>query len=147
MIKWLLIFGFMAIFFMGRRSTFVKPASVDIWKPVDELEPRYSRFRELDPKTYEAFKNELDEAKKELLNPSIEYLKGSNLNRSAKHLRDAVDYFSLLTGSLPSGDSPYHEEITEIAIEIAVVGEKAIIDAAEETNQVFTPFMTNALIE
>lgn len=147
MIKWLLIFGFIAIFVMGRKSTFVKPASVDIWKPVEDLEPKYSRFRELDPKTYQAFKNELDEAKKELLNPGIEFLKGSNLNRSAKHLRDAVDYFSLLTASLPSGDSPYHEEIAEIAIEIAVVGEKAIIDAAEETNQAFTPFMTNALIE
>ena len=74
MIKWLLIFGFIAIFFMSRKSTFVKPASVDIWKPVEDLEPKYSRFRDLDPKTYQAFKNELDEAKKELINPSIEYL-------------------------------------------------------------------------
>ena len=147
MIKWLLIFGFIAIFFMSRRSNFVKPASIDIWKPVEDLEPKYSRFRDLDPKTYEDFKRELDEAKKELINPNIEYIKSSNLNRSAKHLRDAADYFSLLSVSLPSGDSPYHDEIADIAVEIVFVGEKVIMNAAEETNQAFTPVITNALID
>lgn len=147
MITILLIIGFATLFILGRRSTYSKPASVDLWKPIEDMMPNLSRFRELDEATYSRFVNELDEAKKEMLNPDLTVLKGDSLERSGMHIRRAVDEFSSLSGSLPSGDSIYHDEIAELAMELALTGDRVLVSAAEETKQPFTPRVLNALID
>jgi hypothetical protein len=147
MITILLIIGFAILFMLGRRSGYGKSANPDLWKPVDDMIPNLSRFRDLDPETYTRFEKELDSAKKEMISPDITVLKGVNLERSGMYLRRAVDEFSSLAGSLPSGDSVYHDEIAELAASLAITGEKVLLDAAEETKQPFTPRLLNALID
>ena len=147
MITILLIIGFAILFMLGRRSGYGKPANPDLWKPVEDMLPNLSRFRELDPETYTRFEKELDSAKKEMVNPDVTVLKGVNLERSGMYLRRAVDEFSSLAGSLPSGDSVYHDEIAELAASLAITGERVLMDAAEETKQPFTPRLLNALID
>ena len=147
MITIFLIICFSIIFILGRRSTYVKPSNPDLWKPVDDMIPNLSRFRDLDPITYTRFEKELDMAKKEVVNPDITILKNDNLERSGRYLRHAVDEFSSLAGSLPSGDSIYHDEISELAATLAITGEQALVNAAKETKQSFTPRLLNALID
>ena len=147
MITILLIIGFAILFILGRRSGYGKQVNPDLWKPVDDMLPNLSRFRDLDPDTYARFENELDSAKKEMISPDITVLKGVNLERSDMYLRRAVDEFSSLAGSLPSGDSVYHDEIAELAASLAITGERVLMDAAEETKQPFTPRLLNALID
>ena len=132
---------------LGRRSGYGKPVNPDLWKPIDDMIPNLSRFRELDPETYARFEKYLDSAKKEMISPEISILKGSSLEISGKYLRNAVDEFSSLAGSLPSGDSVYHDEIAELAASLAITGERVLMDAAEETKQPFTPRLLNALID
>jgi len=148
MITILLIIGFAVIFILGRRrSGYGKPVNPDLWKPVDDLIPSLSRFRDLDSVTYARFEKELDSAKKEMISPDVTVLKGVSLERSGRYLRRAVDEFSSLAGSLPSGDSIYHDEIAELAATLAITGERVLLDAAEETKQPFTPRLLNALID
>jgi len=89
----------------------------------------------------------LNLAKKEMINPDIAIIRGSNLERSGMYLRRAVDDFSSLSISLPSGDSIYHDEIAELAANLAITGEKVLMEAATETKQTFTPRLLNALID
>ena len=147
MITILLIIGFAIIFMLGRRSGYGKPANPDLWKPVDDMIPNLSRFRDLDPETYARFEKDLESAKKEMISPDVTVLKGVSLERSGRYLRRAVDEFSSLSGSLPSGDSVYHDEIAELAASLAITGERVLMDAAEETKQPFTPRLLNALID
>jgi hypothetical protein len=147
MITILLIIGFAIIFILGRRSGYGKPVNPDLWKPVDDMLPNLSRFRDLDPVTYARFEKELDSAKKEMISPDVTVLKGVSLERSGMYLRRAVDEFSSLAGALPSGDSVYHDEIAELAATLAITGERVLMDAAEETKQPFTPRLLNALID
>jgi len=147
MITILIIIGFAIIFILGRRSGYGKPVSPDLWKPVDDLLPSLSRFRDLDPVTYTRFEKELDLSKKEMISPDVTILKGVSLERSGRHLRSAVDEFSSLAGALPSGDSVYHDEIAELAATLAITGERTLLAAAEETKQSFTPRLLNALID
>ena len=132
---------------LGRRSGYGKPANPDLWKPVDDMIPNLSRFRDLDPETYARFEKDLESAKKEMISPDVTVLKGVSLERSGRYLRRAVDEFSSLSGSLPSGDSVYHDEIAELAATLAITGERVLMDAAEETKQPFTPRLLNALID
>jgi hypothetical protein len=147
MITILLIIGFAIIFILGKRSGYGKPVSPDLWKPIDDMIPNLSRFRDLDPETYTRFERELESAKKEMISPDVTILKGISLERSGMYLRRAVDEFSSLAGSLPSGDSIYHDEISELAASLAITGERVLVNAAEETKQSFTPRILNALIE
>ena len=147
MITILLIIGFTVLFIMGRRSGYSKPVSPDLWKPIDDMVPNLSRFRNLDSETYSRFAKELAEAKKEFVNPNLAIIKGASLERSGIHLRRAADEFSSIAGSLPSGDSVYHDEIAELAAEFAITGEKVLTQAAEETKQSYTPRLLNALID
>jgi len=147
MITILLIIGFAIIFILGKRSGYGKPVSPDLWKPIDDMIPNLSRFRDLDPDTYARFEKELESAKIEMINPDVTILKGVSLERSGMYLRRAVDEFSSLAGSLPSGDSVYHDEISELAASLAITGERVLVNAAEETKQSFTPHLLNALIE
>ena len=147
MITILLIIGFMTLFILGRRSTYSKPASPDLWKPIDDLMPNLSRFRDLDQETYSRFEKELSRAKEEMINPDPTILKGANLERSGMHLRRAADEFSSLAVALPSGDSVYHDEIANLAAELAITGERVLIEAAEQTKQSYTPRLINALID
>ena len=142
MITFLLIIGFSIIFFLGKRSGYAKPVKKESWKPIDDLLPNLSRFRELDSVTYAKFIDNLELAKKEMFNPYE-----TNLELSSTHLRRAVDDFSSISGSLPSGDSAYHDEIAELAVNLAITGEKILMEAAEETNKPFTPHLMNALID
>jgi len=145
MITILLIIGFVTLFILGRRSAYSKPVSPDLWKPIDDMLPNLSRFRDLDPETYTRFEKELESAKREMINPDTTILKGVNLERSGMYFRRAVDEFSCLSGSLPSGDSVYHDEIAELAASLAITGERVLVNAAEETQQPFTPRLLNAL--
>lgn len=147
MITILLIIGFSILFILGRRSTYAKPSSPNLWKPIEDLLPNLSRFRDLDSVTYEKFMENLNLAKKEMINPDITIIRGSNLERSGMYLRRAVDDFSSLSISLPSGDSVYHDEIAELAANLAITGEKVLMEAATETKQTFTPRLLNALID
>ena len=147
MITILLIIGFSILFILGRRSGYGKQVNPDLWKPVDDLMPNLSRFRDLDPDTYTRFENELDSAKKEMISPDITVLKGVSLERSGRYLRRAVDEFSSLAGSLPSGDSVYHDEIAELAASLVITGERVLVEAAEQTKQSYTPRLINALID
>jgi len=147
MITILLIIGFSIIFMLGRRSGYGKPASPDLWKPIDDMIPNLSRFRNLDPGTYARFEKELDSAKREMINPDATILKGASLDISGNYIRRAVDEFSSLAGSLPSGDSVYHDEIADLAAELAVTGERVLIEAAEQTKQSYTPRLINALVD
>ena len=147
MITILLIICFVIIFILGRRSGYSKSANPELWKPVDDILPNLSRFRDLDQVTYGRFEKELDYAKKEMINPDLTILKGASLERSGMHLRRAVDEFSSLAGALPSGDSVYHDEIAELAATLAITGENVLLKAAEETKQSFTPRLMNALID
>ena len=147
MITILLIIGFAILFILGRRSGYGKQVNPDLWKPVDDMLPNLSRFRDLDPVTYARFEKELDSAKKEMVSPDVTVLKGVSLERSGMYLRRAVDEFSSLAGSLPSGDSVYHDEIAELAASLVITGERVLIEAAEETKQPFTPRLLNALID
>jgi hypothetical protein len=137
MITILLIIGFSVIFFLGRRSTYAKPVSSDHWKPIEDLLPNLSRFRELDSDTYAKFIKNIELAKQEMSNPES----------SGLYLRRAVDDFSSLSGSLPSGDSTYHDEIADLAVNLAITGEKVLMEIAEESKQHFTPRLFNALID
>jgi hypothetical protein len=147
MITILLIIGFSIIFMLGRRSGYGKPASPDLWKPIDDMIPNLSRFRNLDPDTYARFEKKLDSAKREMINPDATILKGASLDISGNYIRRAVDEFSSLAGSLPSGDSVYHDEIADLAAELAVTGERVLIEAAEQTKQSYTPRLINALVD
>ena len=147
MITILLIIGFAILFILGRRSGYGKQVNPDLWKPVDDMLPNLSRFRDLDPDTYARFENELDSAKKEMISPDITVLKGVSLERSGRYLRRAVDEFSSLAGSLPSGDSVYHDEIAELAASLVITGERVLVEAAEQTKQSYTPRLINALID
>ena len=147
MITILLIIGFAILFILGRRSGYGKQVNPDLWKPVDDMLPNLSRFRDLDPDTYTRFENELDSAKKEMISPDITVLKGVSLERSGRYLRRAVDEFSSLAGSLPSGDSVYHDEIAELAASLVITGERVLVEAAEQTKQSYTPRLINALID
>jgi hypothetical protein len=147
MITILLIIGFSILFILGRRSAYTKPASSDLWKPIEDLLPNLSRFRNLDSVTYEKFMENLNLSKKEMINPDITIIRGSNLERSGMYLRRAVDDFSSLSISLPSGDSVYHDEIAELAANLAITGEKVLMEAATETKKTFTPRLLNALID
>ena len=147
MITILLIIGFAILFILGRRSGYGKQVNPDLWKPVDDMLPNLSRFRDLDPETYARFEKDLESAKKEMISPDVTVLKGVSLERSGRYLRRAVDEFSSLSGSLPSGDSVYHDEIAELAASLAITGERVLMDAAEETKQPFTPRLLNALID
>ena len=132
---------------LGRRSGYGKPASPDLWKPIDDMIPNLSRFRNLDPGTYARFEKELDSAKREMINQDATILKGASLDISGNYIRRAVDEFSSLAGSLPSGDSVYHDEIADLAAELAVTGERVLIEAAEQTKQSYTPRLINALVD
>ena len=132
---------------LGRRSGYGKPASPDLWKPIDDMITNLSRFRNLDPGTYARFEKELDSAKREMINPDATILKGASLDISGNYIRRAVDEFSSLAGSLPSGDSVYHDEIADLAAELAVTGERVLIEAAEQTKQSYTPRLINALVD
>ena len=147
MITILLIIGFVTLFILGHRSAYSKPASPDLWKPIEDLMPTLSRFRDLDQETYSRFEKELSRSKEEMLNPDLTILKGANLERSGMHLRRAADEFSSLAGALPSGDSVYHDEIAELAAELAITGERVLIEAAGQTKQSYTPRLINALID
>jgi hypothetical protein len=147
MITILLIIGFVTLFILGRRSAYSKPVSPDLWKPIEDLMPNLSRFRDLDQETYSRFEKELSRAKEEMLNPDLTILKGANLERSGMHLRRAADQFSSLAGALPSGDSVYHDEIASLAAELAITGERVLVEAAEQTKQSYTPRLLNALID
>ena len=132
---------------LGRRSGYGKPASPDLWKPIDDMIPNLSRFRNLDPDTYARFEKKLDSAKREMINPDATILKGASLDISGNYIRRAVDEFSSLAGSLPSVDSVYHDEIADLAAELAVTGERVLIEAAEQTKQSYTPRLINALVD
>lgn len=147
MITILLIIGFAVLFILGRRSGYSKSASKDLWKPIDDMLPNLSRFRDLDPNAYLRFETELTSAKREFTSPDISLLKGSNLDRSGMHLMRASDEFSSMAGALPSGDSVYHDEIAELSAELSIVGERVLSKAAEETKQSYTPRLSNALID
>jgi len=147
MITILLIIAFIIIFLLGRRSGYGKPTNPDLWKPIDDMLPNLSRFSELDPVAYARFEQELNLAKEEMISPDVTILKGVSLERSGMHLRRAVDEFSSLSGSLPSGDSVYHDEIAELSATLMITGESVLIKAAEETKQPFTPRLLNALID
>ena len=147
MITILLIIGFSILFILGRRSGYGKPVNPDLWKPIDDMIPNLSRFRDLDKETYSRFVKELSRAKEEMISPDVSVLKGVSLERSGMYLRRAVDEFSSLAGALPSGDSIYHDEIAELAASLAITGEQVLVNAAEETKQTFTPRILNALID
>jgi len=142
MITFLIIVGFFIIFFLGKRSGYAKPVEKDSWKPIEDLLPNLSRFRELDSVTYAKFIDNLELAKQELFNPNE-----VNLELSGTYLRRAVDDFSSISGSLPSGDSVYHDEIAELAVNLAITGEKILMEDAEEIHKSFTPRLLNALID
>src|SRR5210317_2424722 len=89
MITILLIIGFAIIFILGKRSGYGKPVSPDLWKPIDDMIPNLSRFRDLDPDTYARFEKELESAKIEMINPDVTILKGVSLERSGMYLRRA----------------------------------------------------------
>jgi ABC-type Na+ efflux pump permease subunit len=132
----LLIIGMIIIFSMGRTSGYErKKTPGDVWKPLDDVMPSLSRFRNVDKRTYATMLEYIEEAKKNT----------SDLAISMRFLRKAVDEFASLSVSLPSGDSDYHDEIAGLAIELGVVGESVLMDIAEEKGKPFTPVFHNEL--
>ena len=132
-----IIAGFIIIYILGRRfSGYTTTEIEDKLKPLDELVSNMSRFANLDSETYKKFTKEVTEFKK-----------FDDLDVSSRHLRKAVDEFASIAGALPSGDSPYHDEIGMLAAEFGITGEKILADIAENTKKHFTPLFLNALID
>jgi len=132
-----IIIGFLIIYILGKRfSGYTTEEIEDKLKPLNTLLSNASRFVKLDPETYNKFIKEIDEFKK-----------FDDLDVSSRHLRKAVDEFASIAGALPSGDSPYHEEIAMLAAEIGITGEQILLDIAENTQKHFTPRFLNALID
>ena len=132
----LLIVAALVIIVMGRTSGYTRTKTPgDPWKPLDDLVPSLSRFRNVDTKTYTKVINILDKAKKET----------SDLAISMRYIRDAVDEFSSMSSSLPSGDSEYHDEISELANQLGLIGESVLMDIAEEKGISFIPVFHNDL--
>ena len=132
-----IIIGFIIIYIIGNRfSGYTNSEIEDNLKPLDELLPKMSRFANLDPETYNKFMKEINEFKK-----------FDDLDVSSRHLRTAVDEFASMSGALPSGDSPYHEEIAMLASELGITGEQILMSISEKTKKHFTPRLLNALID
>jgi hypothetical protein len=132
-----IIIGFIIIYIIGNRfSGYTNSEIEDNLKPLDELLPKMSRFANLDPETYNKFMREINEFKK-----------FDDLDVSSRHLRTAIDEFASMSGALPSGDSPYHEEIAMLASELGITGEQILMNISEKTKKHFTPRLLNALID
>jgi len=133
-----IIIGFIIIYIIGNRfsSGYTNPEIEDNLKPLDALLPKMSRFSKLDPETYNKFMKEINEFKK-----------FDDLDVSSRHLRTAIDEFASMSGALPSGDSPYHEEIAMLASELGITGEQILMNISEKTKKHFTPRLLNALID
>jgi len=132
-----IIIGFIIIYIIGNRfSGYTNSEIEDNLKPLDELLPKMSRFANLDPETYNKFMKEINEFKK-----------FDDLDVSSRHLRTAIDEFASMSGALPSGDSPYHEEIAMLASELGITGEQILMSISEKTKKHFTPRLLNALID
>jgi hypothetical protein len=132
-----IIIGFIIIYIIGNRfSGYTNSEIEDNLKPLDELLPKMSRFANLDPETYNKFMKEINEFKK-----------FDDLDVSSRHLRTAIDEFASMSGALPSGDSPYHEEIAMLASELGITGEQILMNISEKTKKHFTPRLLNALID
>jgi len=135
MILFIIIFVcFALLFFWSRRSNFEKNPDRDYWKPLDDMMPNLERFRKIDEKGFRDVVREIENAKKEQ----------NNLEISARHLCRAVDAFSVLSTLLPSGDSPYHDEIANLSSELAFVGDKVLMDIAEGENKAYQPKINNS---
>lgn len=124
---------FVFLFFWGRRSGYTPPP--DLWKEIDELMPSLQRFKKLDRRAYNDMERELELMKREK-EPEI----------ASRHLMRAVDHFSVLTTLLPSGDSPYHEEIGNLSSELAILGDKILMEVAENAKRPYEPKVFNSLL-
>jgi len=135
MILFTIIFlSFAFLFFWSRRSNFENNPKINYWKPLDDMMPNLQRFRKVDDKGFMEVVREINNAKKEQ----------NNLELSARHLCRAVDAFSVLSTLLPSGDSPYHDEIANLASELAYVGDKVLMDIAAAENKAYEPKINNS---